>query len=85
MKNHIESGDSNIIQETFIVDRIEGNILVLEDENMNIITIAKDDVVGEIKEGQVLIKKQERFYLDKEKTEAKIKKINDLMKGMWEE
>ena len=58
-----------------IVDRIEGHFIVCEDEKENILELKKDDVIGDVKEGDVL---------DKALTEKRKKEIEDLMKGMWE-
>ena len=39
-----------------IVDRIEGHFIVCEDEKENILELKKDDVIGDVKEGDVLVK-----------------------------
>ena len=68
-----------------IVDRIEGHFIVCEDEKENILELKKDDVIGDVKEGDVLVKgKDGKFCLDKALTEKRKKEIEDLMKGMWE-
>ncbi|GAA0117740.1 DUF3006 domain-containing protein [Clostridium perfringens] len=68
-----------------IVDRIEGYFIVCEDEKENILELKKDDVIGDVKEGDVLVKgKEGKFCLDKALTEKRRKEIEDLMKGMWE-
>ncbi|BAB80302.1 hypothetical protein [Clostridium perfringens str. 13] len=68
-----------------IVDRIEGHFIVCEDEKENILELKKDDVIGDVKEGDVLVKgKEGKFCLDKALTEKRKKEIEDLMKGMWE-
>ncbi|MDU7111693.1 MAG: DUF3006 domain-containing protein [Clostridium perfringens] len=47
--------------------------------------LKKDDVIGDVKEGDVLVKgKEGKFCLDKALTEKRKKEIEDLMKGMWE-
>ena len=38
-----------------IVDRIEGHFIVCEDEKENILELKKDDVIGDVKEGDVLV------------------------------
>ena len=51
----------------------------------NILELKKDDVIGDVKEGDVLVKgKEGKFCLDKALTEKRKKEIEDLMKGMWE-
>lgn len=69
----------------YIVDRFEGDYAILEMENSNLINVNKNDIIGEVKEGDILIKKDNIYYIDKEKTEFRKKKINDMMKGLWEE
>ncbi|MGG5460716.1 DUF3006 domain-containing protein [Clostridium sp. B9] len=69
-----------------IVDRIEENFIVCEDENESILELKSDDVIGAVKEGDVLVKgKEGKFLVDKELTIRRRKEIEDLMKGMWEE
>ena len=57
-----------------IVDRIEGHFIVCEDEKENILELKKDDVIGDVKEGDVLVKgKEGKFCLDKALTEKRKK------------
>ena len=68
-----------------IVDRIEGHFIVCEDENEKILELNKDDVIGDVKEGDVLVKgKDGKFFSDKALTMKRKKEIEDLMKGMWD-
>lgn len=68
-----------------IVDRIEGHFIVCEDKNEKILELNKDDVIGDVKEGDVLVKgKDGKFFSDKALTMKRKKEIEDLMKGMWE-
>lgn len=68
-----------------IVDRIDGHFILCEDEKENILELEKDDIIGKVKEGDVLVKGREgKFYFDKALTEKRRKEIEDLMKGMWE-
>ncbi len=69
----------------YIVDRIEGSIIVIEDQDGNIINLNKNQVNGPIKEGDCLKKENEKFFLDTEKTKERKIKIENLMKGMWED
>lgn len=70
----------------FIVDRIEGNSIVLEDEKQGIILIdinlfdtkpSECDVVVEIDDNS--------FKVNEDATKERKSNINALMKGMWEE
>lgn len=71
------------MSEYYIVDRVEEDMLVIEDRNENIICINKSSVSGEVNEGDCLIKKEGIFFIDIEETKKRKAKINDLMKGMW--
>ena len=69
----------------YIVDRIEESIIVVEDQNGNIINLNKNEVNGQIKEGDCLGEENKKFFLDIEKTKEREIKIEKLMKGMWED
>ncbi|WP_300382170.1 DUF3006 domain-containing protein [Clostridium sp.] len=69
----------------YIVDRIEGDYAILETENDTLINVNKNDIIGEVKEGEILIKKDNIYYIDKEETEDRKRVINDMLKGLWEE
>ena len=68
----------------YIVDRFEDDYAILETEINTLINVNKNDIIGEVKEGDLLIKKNNLYYIDKEKTEIRKNKINDIMKGLWE-
>ena len=68
----------------YIVDRFEGDYAILETESSTLINVNKNDIIGEVREGDLLIKKNNSYYIDKEKTEIRKNKINDIMKGLWE-
>lgn len=68
-----------------VVDRIEENFIVCEDENQSILELKSEEVIGSVKEGDVLVKSKEgKFFADEELTIKRRKEIEDLMKGMWE-
>lgn len=69
----------------YIVDRFEGDYAILETENSTLINVNKNDIIGEVKEGDILVKKDNNYYIDKEKTDNRNMEINDIMKGLWEE
>ena len=69
----------------FIVDRIEGNSIVLEDEKHGIILIDINLFDKQPKDGDVVIMHNNSFYVDENATKERKNKINSLMKGMWEE
>ena len=45
----------------YIVDRIEGSIIVVEDQDGNIINLNKNKVNGQIKEGDCLREENKKF------------------------
>ena len=52
------------MREYYIVDRIEGNKVILESFYNNMITVDKKYIVDKVKDGDVLIKKENLFYYD---------------------
>lgn len=69
---------------TLIVDRIEGDIAVCEDSDLNMININIDDIVGNVKDGVVLVLHKSTYKVDEKLTLDRKNKIQELMKGMWE-
>lgn len=69
----------------YIVDRIESNYVILEIENDKLINIKKSDIIGTVKEGDILFKKDNFYFIDEEATRIRREKINAMMKGLWEE
>ena len=69
----------------FIVDRIEDKSVVLEDEKQDIILIDINLFDKQPKDGDVVVLCNNSFYVDEDSTKKKKNKINNLMKGMWEE
>lgn len=70
----------------FIVDRIEGRSLVLQNRNAEIIIIDKKNVEDEVQEGDILLKvSKNKYVVNKNETDNRKTEINNLMKGMWEE
>ena len=69
----------------YIVDRFEEDYAILETESSTLINVNKNDIIGEVKEGDILVKKNNNYYIDKEKTDARKMKVNDIMKGLWQE
>lgn len=68
----------------YIIDRIEGEYIVIEKENSEMNTISKDSIKGDFKEGDILINRGEYFEVDKEFTFNRRKEIADITKDMWE-
>lgn len=70
--------------EKFIVNRIENNFVVLEDYKREIILIDINLFNKKPKDGDIVIKYNNLFYVDYNYTREREEKINSLMKGMWE-
>ncbi|GAA0086904.1 DUF3006 domain-containing protein [Clostridium sp. CTA-7] len=69
----------------YIVDRIENDYVILETKVNSLINIKKSDIIGTVKEGDILIKKDGLYFIDEEATKLRREKINTIMKGLWEE
>lgn len=71
--------------EEFTVDRIEEEIVTLENrKNKEMITINKDNLPENIKEGSILKKVNEKYILDEEKTKETEERIKEKMNKLWE-
>lgn len=68
-----------------IVDRIEQEYVVCEDNNRRMININCNQFKELPKEGEVLVLVNGAFIVDKELTKNKLKEVEDIMKGMWQE
>lgn len=73
------------MSEYFIVDRIEGENIIIESPNGELITISKNSVSDKIRESDVLIKEGNIFVVDYKETEDRKNRIRNIMKGMWNE
>ncbi|MBK1813093.1 DUF3006 domain-containing protein [Clostridium sp. YIM B02505] len=69
-------------KDCIIIDRIENNIAVCE-VNEEILRINVNNIKGVPKEGDVLVKKDSSYYIDKDLTSKRKSIVEDLMKGMW--
>ncbi len=72
-------------KEEYVIDRIEEDYVVLEGLEGNIINIEKKYIADEAKEGDILYKKDNLYYIDNEATKLRKEEIDRLMKGLWEE
>lgn len=70
--------------EKFIVNRTENNFVVLEDYKREIILIDINLFNKKPKDGDIVIKYNNLFYINYNYTREREEKINSLMKGMWE-
>lgn len=68
----------------FSVDRIEENIIVLENrENGEIINIEKSKLQFKVQEGDILKYINGRYILDEEKTRSETESIKEIMDDLW--
>lgn len=68
----------------FSVDRIEENIVVLENrENGETVNIEKSKLPAEIKEGDILKYINGRYILDKKKTRTETEEIKEIIDNLW--
>lgn len=73
----------NAIEE-FSVDRLEDNIVVLENrENGNRIHVEKEKLPANIKEGDILKSINGKYSLDKQRTLEESSRIRDKMNNLW--
>ena len=69
----------------YIVDRIEGDYVILEGEQGNLFNVKESDIIANVKEGDILYKKDNIYFIDDELTKRRKEEIDKLMKGLWEE
>ena len=69
----------------YIVDRMEGDYVILEGEKGNLFNVKKSDMIANVKEGDILYKKDNIYFIDDEATKRRKEEIDNLMKGLWEE
>ncbi len=83
-KDEIELAQKLDAIEEFTLDRIEGNIAVLENRNTGkFIEIEKDKLPKGTKGGDILDKINGKFILNVEKTNNIAQRIADKMKEIW--
>lgn len=70
--------------EKYVLDRVEGNYAILENENGNMIEISIDNIDGNFREGDILIKEGDKFTVSELLTKERKDKINNMMNDMWE-
>lgn len=67
----------------FIIDRFEGEIAVLEDENSNFTEIKKSLLPDNAKEGDCVVLKDGKYTINKETTANLKEEIDDLMDDLF--
>lgn len=66
-----------------IIDRFEGIYAICELQNGGFIDVPKEDIPKEAKEGDILIKTDNRYCVDKTATESKRKEIKRKMNRLF--
>lgn len=70
--------------ETFTVDRIEDDIVVLENRTtQEMINININELPNDIKTGDILKKVNGKYFVDEEETKSIEKRIEDKMNDLW--
>ena len=67
-----------------IIDRFEGEYAVCEKEDRTMIHIEREKLPRKAKEGAVLVISGDRITLDVQDTKARVARIKEKMKGLWE-
>lgn len=65
-----------------ILERFEGDIAVIEDGNDHI-EVKKELISADVKEGDVLIMIDDKYFADKEQTIKRREKIKNLQNSLW--
>ncbi|WP_053955463.1 DUF3006 domain-containing protein [Inediibacterium massiliense] len=67
-----------------VIDRFEGSYAICEDEEKNMISMEKEKLPKEAKEGDVLFVSEERIIIDYEETNKRKKEIEKIIDDLWE-
>ena len=68
----------------YIVDRFEGNFVVCENEQKEMIKIEASILPKNLKEGMVIVFKNGKYIISKEKTKRRKELIKEKMKNLWD-
>lgn len=83
-QDEIESAQKLDAIETFTVDRIEDDIVVLENRiTQEIINSSLNELPNDIKTGDILKKVNGKYFVDEEETKSIEKRIEDKMNDLW--
>ena len=66
-----------------IIDRFEGNIAICEKSNRTMISIRKDRIPSDAKEGDILSIEGDNIKIDTGGTTKRKKAVDDLMNDLW--
>ena len=83
-KEEVELAQKLDAIESFTVERIEDNIVVLEDRtSQDTINININELPNEIKTGDIIKKINGKYFIDEEETKSVEKRIEDKMNDLW--
>ncbi|KAK8899773.1 hypothetical protein M9Y10_002095 [Tritrichomonas musculus] len=69
---------------TLIIDRIEGDIIVIEVDGEKMQDISKNCIIGPFKEGDILVKDENgKLKVDAELTKKRIEEVQKKYKKLW--
>ena len=84
-KEEIELAQKLDAIEEYIIDRFEGNIVVLEDRKTGKMKNIKKNIIPDnCKEGDVLKRINGKYFLDKKETNKKENEIKEKYNNLWE-
>ncbi|KPU26881.1 pyruvate kinase [Caloranaerobacter sp. TR13] len=66
------------------IDRFEGKYAIVELENLKIINILKDKLPQNAKEGDVVVIKDNEYYIDIEETQRRKEQIEKVFEDLFE-
>ena len=69
----------------YIVDRFEGKYGVLEDVDGVMTNVPISDLPAGVREGDVLVRDGQEYMVDAGKTEARKKKMKEMMGELWDD
>ena len=72
------------MSESFIIDRIESGFVVAETEDETMVNIPENLIKGDFKEGDILIKEDEFFKVDRDLNTKRKEEIDYMLKNMWQ-
>lgn len=65
------------------IDRIEEDMAVCINDNNDIISVPLDELPNEVKEGDVLICEDEKYFIDNSETERMREEVRHLLKDLF--
>lgn len=66
------------------VDRFEGKYAILIDDDENTVSVLKEALPENIKEGSIVELKNNKYIVCEEETKSRLDRIKNLQKSLWE-